>query len=398
MFNTNAKFCVGISLIWLGHLALDFMLGIWPIYKTLVTLDLIVAGLIASVSMFIGEGLQLYFGILSDRGYQRYLIALGLSLVAAVPFLSYVEEEWQLFFLVLCSYVGSGAFHPAASSLIALSSTTYKSVLIALFLCGGTVGAALSQMTYVKVYTLLEGQTVYLVIPLVLLILCCLGYSFPKGQTTQRQVLTLSQTMRLIKPSLFELALLYMIALCFQLVTISFSFLLPDVLRVKGYEDWICLGGGFFYFVIGAALASIPLGLCVDRFGYKRILGSIILGAIGFLFLFLQFEPLSFFPMMTLLILLGGTLGVIVPVVVAGGNSLVPSETSGVVSGLYMGGVSCLAGFGPLLSSLIASYFTEMAPVRALQVISGLLGCALCLVYFLPTPVWKYQLARPSKN
>lgn len=396
MPNIKSKFWLGVILIWTGHLLLDFMLGVWPVYKTMVTLDLVVAGLIASLSMFIGEGLQLYFGVLSDRGYHRYLIPLGIGLVASIPFLAYVKEEWALFLLVLCSYVGSGAFHPSASSFMASSSGKYKSALIALFLCGGTLGAALSQTVYVKVYTALEGETALLAIPLVLLAIFCLSYSFPKEQTLQNKTLTLAQIGQLIKPYRFELIVLYVITLCFQTVTISFSFLLSDILRVKGYEDWLCLGGGYFYFIIGAALASIPLGLCVDRFGYKRVLGFIIVGAMSLLTAFLHFESLSLLPMTILLMFLGGTLGVIIPVVVAGGNSLVPSKTSGVVSAFYMGGVGCLAGFGPLLATLIASYFTEMAPVRALQVLSSLLGCALCLVYMLPRPAPAYQLVRSS--
>jgi hypothetical protein len=60
-------FWVGLSIIWMSHILMDFMLGVWTIYKTLAGLNLVVAGSIAGASIFIGEGLQLYFGYLSDR-------------------------------------------------------------------------------------------------------------------------------------------------------------------------------------------------------------------------------------------------------------------------------------------------------------------------------------------
>jgi FSR family fosmidomycin resistance protein-like MFS transporter len=380
---TKYNFWIGILIIWLSHLAMDFMLGVWPVYKTLVTLDLVIAGLIASVGMLIGEGLQLYFGLLSDRGFHQRLIVLGISLTATIPFLSYTQNSWVLFLFVLCAFIGSGAFHPAASSLVAATSMNYKSSLIALFACGGMIGAAISQYVFMKVHTLLEGNTGVLAIPVILLTVCCALFKFPKVESNVKHV-DIKEVLKALKPSRFELSMLYCVQLCLQIVVLSFSFLLPDILKIKGFADWFCLGGGYFYFIIGSALTSMPMGYCVDKFGYKNVLAFIIFSSAVLLYLFLITEFLSLFPTIVLLMLIGGTMGVIVPVVVAGGTSLVPTHASGFVSALYMGGSTCLAGFGPTLASLIASYFTENAPVIALQLLNGLLIIALCLLYFLP--------------
>jgi hypothetical protein len=71
---------------------------------------------------------------------------------------------------------------------------------------------------------------------------------------------------------------------------------------------------------------------------------------------------------------------------VAGGTQAVPANTRSFVSAIYMGGTTCVAGFGPIFASLIASNFDEQAPVVALQALSSLLIVSLVLIYFLPEP------------
>ncbi len=395
MLNVKYNLWLSILTILLAHFVMDFMLAVWSIYKTLANLDLVVAGLIASVGMFIGEGLQLYFGVLSDRGFHRHLIMLGIGLTAAVSFLPYTDNSWILFLCVLSSLVGSGAFHPAATSILAINFSKYKSLIIALFACGGMIGAASSHYVFMKLYSALEGHTAVLAIPIIILMICCGLFSLQIPESENSKI-DFKLVWKAIKPQRFELVFLYLIQVCLQIVVLSFSFLLPDLLIAKGYEDWLCLGGGNFYFIIGSALTSIPIGYCIDKWGYRSILGFIIVSSIGLLNLLLVTESLSLFPIITLLMLIGGTMGVIVPVVVAGGNSLVPSYASGFISALYMGGATCLAGFGPILVSLIATYFTDNAPIIALQLLSSLLVVSLGLFYFLPHPSRKFDLEQDS--
>lgn len=382
----QSRFWMGVSLIWVSHLLMDFMLGVWPVYKTIAQLDLVVAGLIASVGVFIGEGLQLYFGYLSDKGYHQQLLALGIGLTATIPFLSYVEKEWVLFIMILCAYVGSGAFHPSASGLVLESNSNKKSSLIALFACGGMVGAAASQMGYTFLYYRFEGHTWFLVLPVLLSVLCCAFFSFPKVER-QLQKVDFKAILQAIKPLRGQLGLLYIIHVLLQIVLMSFAFLLPDILKVKGYEEWFCLGGGYFCFIMGSVLTSIPIGYCVDRLGYRLVLAAIVVASTILLYVFLGLETLSLFPPIAVLLLLGGTMGVIIPVVVAGGTQHVPAHARSFVSALYMGGTTCLAGFGPILASLLASYFDNQAPVIALQGLSSLYVISLGLIYYLSDSV-----------
>lgn len=372
-----------LMIILAAHLTIDFMLGVWPVYKTLMTLDLVIAGLIASIGMLIGEGLQIYFGFLSDRGYHQRLITLGIGLTCTIPFLAYVENEWLLFIFILCSYIGSGAFHPSASSLIMGWSSSSRSLLVALFACGGTIGAGMSQFVFSHVYLNYEGQTWIFVVPILVLTLCCGLFSFPRAAVSN-QPLKGQQILRELKPYRQELFILYIIQVSLQAVVIAFTFLLPDILQLRGYDPAFCLGGGYLCFILGAASISIPIGYCIDRFGYRFILRCIILMGMTLIYTFLSAPQLPLAAVMILLALIGGTMGIIVPVMVAGANTVAPAQTRGIVSAFYMGGASCLAGFGPIIACILAAYFEEQAPVRALQWMGFLFVIPVCLFYFLP--------------
>lgn len=375
----------GIIIIWSSHFILDFMLGVWSVYKTLATINLVLAGVIASVGMLIGEGLQLYFGLLSDRGHHKKLMTLGLGLTLTIPFLPYIEKEWILFIFILSSYIGSGAFHPASSSLLVSWTTSSKSLFIALFASGGTVGAGISHFAFTHIYLNYEGQTWILAVPIVILTLFCLIFPFSKTQTlAQKQEISFRKTWQGLAPYRRELVTLYIIQVCLQTIVIAFTFLLPDILKMRGYSNGLCLGGGYFCFIAGATLTSIPIGYCIDKWGYRPILGGIILISMILLCVFLTAPDLSLMNVAILLILIGGSMGIIVPVMVAGGNSIAPPQASGFISALYMGGASCLAGFGPMIACLIATYFDEQAPVRALQCMGLLFAIPIGLFYFLP--------------
>ena len=385
----------GIFLICLSHLWMDFMLGIWPVYKTLASLDLVVAGLIASLAMLVGEGLQLYFGFLSDKGFHQKLIAWGIGLTSIVSLMCYTDNTWILFVCVLAVYIGSGAFHPAATGLLIGWHSSSKNFLISLFACVGTIGAGLSQFGFMHIYHYMEGHTWVLAIPILILTLGCSLFRFPKLQP-KNQIIKFKEIIQIIKPYRFELSFLYLIQLCLQIIVLSFNFLLPDILQAKGYETWFCLGGGYFYFILGAAMTSIPIGYGVEKFGYKWMLAGIIVTSAFSMHLFLGYT-LTFWSAVILLFCLGSTLGVIIPVAVAGGNSIVPPQASGFVSALYMGGVSCLAGVGPIASSLITTRWTQNSPVSALQLLSSLFILALGLLVFIPHSVQKQAIKQDSK-
>lgn len=381
----RASFGISLLILWLSHLVMDFMLGVWTVYKTMASIDLVTAGVMSTVAALLGEGSQLYFGMLSDRGWNQRLLVLGLLLMGVVPFFVYFDHHLVLFFFIFCSYMGSGAFHPAAAGLIMKNKSRYKSVLITFFASGGMLGAAMSQSLFFQVYNYFEGHTWMLVIPVILAAGCCCYFlRCSSSEIPSVQKLDFKWIWKSLRPYRRELGLLYIVAVCLQVVMLSFSFLLPEILRAKGFEDWLCFGGGFFYLIIGAAVASLPMGYCANKWGYKPVLTMIIGSSAIFLSLFLRIESLTLLPVIFLLLLIGSTLGVFVPIVVTGGNYLVPPHATGFISGIYMGGVACAAGIAPMLATTLTAYLTQGQPVLALELISLLLIFAFGLAYFLP--------------
>ena len=101
---------VTLLLLWIGHFLVDFMIGVFSVYKTMVGLDLAMAGMIAFLGALIGEGSQALFGSLSDRGRRGPLVALGLVLTCGSVMMAYTQNYLFIFPLILLTYLGSASF------------------------------------------------------------------------------------------------------------------------------------------------------------------------------------------------------------------------------------------------------------------------------------------------
>ena len=123
----------------------------------------------APLRFFVGKGMR-EFGSLSDRGYRRGLLTLG---ILGTPihrptgfcFSSFWSPVWD-----------AGAFHPAAIGLTGSLSASRKGMLIGIFASGGAAGFGCSQLVYTWVYEGTQGQTIWLAIPSLLLIFVLLFY------------------------------------------------------------------------------------------------------------------------------------------------------------------------------------------------------------------------------
>jgi FSR family fosmidomycin resistance protein-like MFS transporter len=364
--------------IWLGHLILDFLLNVWPVFKILAELDLAKAGLIAGIGVFIGESSQIFFGFLSDRGHHKKLIILGVLLTSCMAFLAYAESYFLLFFIVLLAYVGAGAFHPAAAGMVGSWSTTRKGLFLTLFSSGGMVGSAISQSAFSKSFEFFNGHTIIFLIPVVFIMIGFYFHSFPAQKIGEKKV-NLKRMLKWIKPQKKELLTLYFTQVCTQSLIVAFLFLLPDILRLRNFESWFCLGGAHCFFVLGAASMSVPAGYFADRYSPRRVMIIAVLGSVLGFYSFLLAGPLHIWMTAILLFGVGASMGVLNPVIVAAGNSLVPVHASSVISASLMGGASCLAGFGIIAAGFLPTLFTHEPPVQALQ----LIGILYILVIFL---------------
>lgn len=371
-------FYKNIAGIWLSHLSLDFMLGIWPAFKTFHQLDLGISGLIAGTSMFCGDLLQVYFGILSDRGHQKKLMVGGLLLAGSVAFLSYANHYLTFFFLMLATYLGSGAFHPAAAGMMSSFSTSKKGIYFALFASGGMVGEALSQTTFFYCLDYFNGHTWVFYIPIALIAIW-MGL-YVTSSIPRNHLMNFKSIKNVFLSRRKELANLYFLQVSMRAIFLAFVFLLPDILCNWGFEKWFCFGGGHSCFIVGSALMSIPAGYLADRYLAKPILQCSTIISLLLFYLFLAVGSHSIYVAMPLLILLGGSMGVVSPLVTASGHRLVPKNACGSISALFMGVASCLAGVNLIISGSLASFFTGNGPVLALVTVGGLYSLVFILV------------------
>lgn len=392
MLNKNyPSLFISFIVVWLGHFIIDFMLGVWPVYKILAEIDLGKAGLIAGLGLFIGEGSQLIFGFCSSKyGYQKRLIVLGLIMASSVALLAYTENDIFLFIFMIMAYLGSGAFHPAAAGMVGSWSSTRKGVFLTLFASGGMAGAALSQVLFTKCYHSFNGHTLLLLIPVFCLILWLAKHQFPPRKLSEKKV-SLKSILKWISPQRANICILFFTQVFMQAIILGFTFLLPDVLTLRGHDTWFCLGGGYFAYIIGAATMSVPAGYLADRYNHRSVLiGAVLISVVAFYF-FLIAGPLPIFATALILFGMGGCMGIIHPVIVAAGNSLVSNHASSFISALLMGGASAIGSLGLIITGILASYFLHEPPVRALEV----LGISYAIIVFL---IFKLTVTKSMHN
>lgn len=355
-----------LLLLCLGHFAVDFMLGIWPVFKTMVGLDLAVAGLIAASCTVFAEGLQAYFGGLSDRGYQRRLLLLGISLASAATFYSYAASYAAFFLFFLATCLGSSAFHPTAASILSSFEGKNPSTLMGLFTASGMMGLGVSQIVFTWTHRTLGGHTPVLALPsLVLAIVTFIYLKGKMGQSKGRATThSLSLFMRFLK--IKGLRALYLSMLGNQIVLWSLVFLLPDFLKERQYAPWIQLGGGHLIMMVGATAGPPLFGYLADRLSTRIvIILSSFLTPLFFYLLLLPYQA-SEGLLFSLLFMLGATLGSVPPLIWAWGGRLVPQHR-GVISAFLMGFVWIVSeAMGLGMSGVVASLFSEAPAMSAL--------------------------------
>lgn len=364
-------------IVCLSHFFVDMMIGLWPAYKTFAHLDIAIAGLISGVCAFLGEGMQVYFGTLSDKGHRKLLIFIGLLTTLSAAGLFYTRDYTWIFLLYLGVCFGSGAFHPAAVSFVSDASKNRNSLLISIFACAGSIGLALSQVIFFQLDTLFEGAVYLIALPAVLIAI----YSFARRSvcpcTPSVPTLTHPQKGHIKGIINFfkqrNLRLLYIFQVCNGTVFWGAMFLLPDILLSRGYSSPISFGYGHLMYVLGSASMMIPAGYLADRFSSRSvIMGAMLLSTI-FLYAFVLFPLLSNVAVLTLLFFLGATLGLVNPVAVALATRLAPNQ-KGLVSAFALGLVLCVSEvIGHAGGGFVSKFFVEDAAGMALAVIGAFL-------------------------
>jgi MFS transporter, FSR family, fosmidomycin resistance protein len=352
---------LGLGLLALGHLAVDCCAGIWPVYKTMAQLDLAQAGLIATMGSLVGNGLQIAFGLLADRGWRKLLLVGGLVLAGGVTLVPYAHSPLAMFLLVLATAVGSAAFHPSGTGAASAVSRERTGVVVALFLAGGYLGYALSQLVFTATYHATGGHTaVLLLIPW--LAALGLGLGLRTAPTAPPPAV---QAWRVLRRVVRPMSTLFAVQALTSAVNVALVFLLPDLLLGRGLPSWVVQGGAHFALVAGGCLSLLPAGHAADRFGARRVL----LGCnavTGLLLLGLLAAPPHPLPVLALVASFGAFNSANNVVVVAEGNRMLPGSASG-VSALLMGLPWCCSAVAPVIVGSLAAPASGGSPASALR-------------------------------
>lgn len=376
------KIFLTVVILCLGHFFVDFMISVFPVYKSIAGMDLAIAGSIASISALFGETAQVLFGSWSDQGYRRGLIAAGILATCAALGVVYCSNFVLMYPLILITYLGSAAFHPAAAGLVASLSTNHKGFCIAIFASGGALGLAAGQLVFFGAYQYLGSHVLLLALPSILLALIVARFTFPTVKTNATRHVSIRAMGQLFR--IPALRMLYIALSCNTTVYFGVMFLLPDLLIAWNYPTWICFGGGHLAMILGSALMMIPSGYLADRYSAKAVIMTTILASIGALYVFLLATPVVEMALLSALFCLGALLGVVHPVGVALANRLLPTNP-GLVSAFAMGMVWCVAEcFGPATSVLTKLFPPEEATRDALLILAALNILGFWAAWFLP--------------
>lgn len=373
--------CRSLCLLWCSHLILDFFTGIWPIYKTLFHIDLAKAGILAGISGFMGESLQLIFGYASDRGYRKKIMMLGLGLASSILWMTFTHHLFFSFCLLLLLMLGSSSFHPAAVGFASKLSENHKGRYILLFSSAGAIGLAISQLTFTKALTFFNGHALIFYVPvLILLIILCF---YPLETKIEVPSFSIKQATQLFLQHKRLLLPLYLIQIANVTLSAAFIFLLPDLMQAKGCHIWLCQGGAHFCFILGGAVCMIITGYLCDRYNCKYVLLTVIISALFLFYSFLLQSSIPPWKTVVFLTCLGGMIGTMNPLVVSWANQCL-SEHPSTVSALLMGSAWCIANLGPTWAGLISKSVPIQPIISTLYIMSSLMVIAFFLVLITP--------------
>lgn len=374
----NKSYLNSLIVLAMSHLLIDLILGIWPIYKTIVGLDVGKASLIAGICLIVGEAAQLFFGYLGTRLCCKKIVTIGLCLVGGIAALAHVNSYLMIFLIVLAVYLGSGAFHPSATGMVGQWCEKSQSIFITLFYTGGTIGAALSQMVFSWSWSYFQGETLIFLIPVILMIIWLWSHRFKKIDHHDSKP-SFKDVMKSLAPHKVSLSWIFIIQVVVQTLIVVLMFMLPDLLKSRGYPDWLIFGGGDFFFVIGAAICGVVSGYLYKRYSFHQLLlfSSLVSATCYYLVLFTP--SLSVVPLVCLLLLIGGGLGTVTPIILVKSTELAPRNVRSLIGGIFMGGATCFAGVGISVAGLLTHLF-ENDPIASTLAVMGTLMCVVIVI------------------
>lgn len=368
-----------IAVFSVGHLVNDLYMNQIQVlipFWVLVGLSVSQGGFLVAAFTITSSLIQPFFGLLSDRKSYRWLIFCGTAWMAILLSLMGLTNNFLLLLLLAAvAGVGTAAFHPQASSMVAQYSGNRKSFSQAIFIAAGNVGWAITPLLFVPlVHHSGLKITPFFAVPGLLM-------SFLLWITVRKQapVIQAQNTSVPILPALKrnakELTTILLIVALRSLTYFSLIAFLPLYLHQRGVS-----------LVISSRLVSLMLltgsiggligGFMADKYGRRRILVVSLLLATPLFYLFLVGEGwLS----ILFLALAGACLLATFSVTVTAAHRVI-SNNAGLASGLMLGFGTGIGGLGVGLMGVLADSAGMSVAIYSLiclPLLAGLLGFRL---------------------
>lgn len=327
-----------------AHFVVDWNSGMFPMYKARMNLDISESAVWATVAGVLSCICQPIFGILADRNSPKLWIVIGLLLTISTTLaISCVTDLTVIGLLLLIQGLGISTFHPAGAGWVGKAAHRERqNIVISLFIMCGTIGFACSHFSVTLSFELTEGLlgwgTAFL-LPMTAistLILIYVAAARPTAAVNGRAS-SIRETWNTLARNRGPLIVSLVLSFVVSAMQVGTYFVLPEMLRERGYPSYVSDGGIYFAFVIGSALVMVPAGFLSDRIGRRRVAVLAFLLAIPLDALFIfggRIPEVLLFP---LCFLIGGTIGAVGPLAIASAHDALPHENLSLASAISMG-------------------------------------------------------------
>jgi FSR family fosmidomycin resistance protein-like MFS transporter len=369
-----------LALLTAAHFTVDvyssFFSPLLPLLAARLEMNLAMVGTLVALASLSSSFSQPLFGLLSDRLRRPWLIGLG-PLVAA-GFMSSVglaPSFPALVAILMLGGLGVSWFHPQ-SAVLATESSSRRSLAMAVFITGGTLGGSLGPLVAVAVVGRVGLEHSWLAMfPGLALAVALIAVLAKRHGTAPMARPEATPALRELRPVLRPLALLYLAVVTRSAVSYGFMTFLPMYLHGLGYP--VAFGGTALtaYLALGA-LGGFAGGWLAERVGGRRVVVQSFVGAIP---LFLAFLVLPTLPGLVCLVAGSFVLQGSQPVNVVLGQELAPRHSS-TISSLLMGAAWGVGALVVAPVGMLADAFGLRVGLAALTAVllPGLL-CALAL-------------------
>ncbi len=393
-----------------AHSLVDCFGGVFPIFKYRAGLDLEVAGMLATITLFIGAGLQPLIGLLADHGHERRFViwgaalsALGIAFGSVGMLLQKTDAQGVVYFtaggyavlfvLQLIVRIGQALFHPPGVSLAGNLNHARRATMVSAFVAVGMFGFAFSQGFFSLLYDWTGGQTHWMLIPAALIVLAAIVWCRPTHAAAHRRIewKQVGSALHAVRGPLFAL---FLIQALMAALNVGIIFLMPEFVESCGYPQWMSRGVAFMVFVLGSVAIMVPVGALADRIGRTKVmLGLLVLSVVTY-YAWLWVPTLldgadtgapgaaSMVVFCILCALMGAATNTTNPVGVTLGQHLSPKHAN-VISGVLMGLAWAAGSWGQWIVSRLAVQ-PELGPRGALAILGTVMLPCVALATRLP--------------